>query len=95
MGLLRMQYRSELLSLSTNITVCYPTGALTTGLGYKDPLLPESGKRPYRPGMKFQVVYLLHGGGEDDTVPYRYTRLERYAEDNQVMLVTPSVNDSF
>jgi S-formylglutathione hydrolase FrmB len=94
MGLLRFNFRSEVLGFSTNVTICYPTEHLTTNLGYRDPHLEIPGKKPYRPGMKFQTVYLLHGGGEDDTVPYRYTRLERYAERNMVMLVTPSVNDS-
>lgn len=94
MGLLRFSYRSEILSLTTDITVCYPTQYLTTGMGFHDPLLHEEPKKPYVPGMKFQTVYMLHGGGENDTVPYRYTRLEQYAEQNMVMLVSPSVNDS-
>ncbi|WP_114296528.1 alpha/beta hydrolase [Anaerobacterium chartisolvens] len=95
MGILRFSYRSDILSLSTNITICYPTGYMTTEMGFEDPLLKRNGKRPYVPGMKFQTVYLLHGGGEDDTTPYRYTKLEQYAEENMVMLVSPSVNDSF
>lgn len=94
MGILRFNFRSEILSLNTNVTICYPTAYLTSELGYIDPLLQKEGKKPYKPGMKFQTVYLLHGGGEDDTVPYRYTRLEQYAEENMVMLVSPSVNDS-
>ena len=64
-------------------------------MGFIDPLLQSDVKKPYMQGMKFQTVYLLHGGGEDDTVPYRYTKLEQYAEENMVMLVSPSVNDSF
>lgn len=94
MGILRFNYRSELLSLATNITVCYPTRHLTTKLGYQDPNTEKGDKLAYSPGMKFQTVYLLHGGSEDDTVPYRYTQLEEFAERNMVMLVSPSVNDS-
>ena len=94
MGILRFNFRSEVLSLTTNVTVCYPTSNLTTNLGFREPLLEKETKKPYKPGMKFQTVYLLHGGGEDDSVPYRYTRLEQYAERNMVMTVTPSVNDS-
>jgi len=45
--------------------------------------------------MKFQTIYFLHGGGEDDTTLLRMTNLERYAEENHVMTVTPQVNDSF
>ncbi|WP_407270050.1 alpha/beta hydrolase-fold protein [Radiobacillus sp. PE A8.2] len=95
MGILRFNFRSEILGMSTNITICYPTGSLTTGLGFRHPGFSDDWKQPYELGMKFQTVYLLHGGGEDDTVPYRYTRLEQYAEENMVMLVSPSVNDSF
>ncbi len=95
MAILRYNFRSEILGLNTNVTVCYPASALTTGLGFRDPIFRDDDKMPYVPGMKFQTVYVLHGGGEDDTVPYRYTRLEQYAENNKVMLVSPSVNDSF
>lgn len=95
MGILRFNFHSEVLSLTTNVTVCYPTSQLTTNLGFRDPLLEKGSKPHYEPGMKFQTVYLLHGGGEDDTVPYRYTLLEQYAERNMVMLVTPSVRGGF
>ncbi|WP_337099906.1 alpha/beta hydrolase-fold protein [Paenibacillus sp. YIM B09110] len=94
MAILRYNFRSEILGINTNVTICYPTASLTTGLGYRHPMLKSEDKMPYEPGMKFQTVYVLHGGGEDDTVPYRYTRLEQYAEKNMVMLVSPSVNDS-
>jgi putative tributyrin esterase len=49
----------------------------------------------YAPGMKFQTVYLLHGGGDDDTLPYRYTNAELFAQRNRVMLVTPNIANSF
>jgi S-formylglutathione hydrolase FrmB len=94
MAILRYNFRSEVLGMHTNITVCYPAGALTTGLGFRHAIFKEDEKPTYVPGMKFQTVYVLHGGGEDDTIPYRYTRLEQYAEKNMVMLVSPSVNDS-
>ncbi|MDI4645171.1 alpha/beta hydrolase [Cohnella hashimotonis] len=93
MAILRYNFRSEILGINTNITVCYPAGLLTTGLGYRHPVFKDN-KLAYEPGMKFQTVYVLHGGGEDDTIPYRYTRLEQYAEKNMAMLVSPSVNDS-
>ncbi len=98
MGILRFNYRSEILSLNTDITVVYPTGALTAWENGEPSLRgfpTEQGKRPYREGMKFQTVYLLHGGGDDDTLPYRYTMVETYAEQHNLMLVTPQVKDSF
>ena len=86
MGVFRFDFRSEVLGLYTDVTVTLPTGRYS----YKE------GEKPvYKPGMKFATCYLLHGGGEDDTVPYRNSKVELYAERNNVMTVTPSVNDSF
>lgn len=45
--------------------------------------------------MKFPTVYLMHGGGDDDTTFQRMSRVEFYAEQNNVMTVTPQVKDSF
>ena len=102
MGLMRFNYRSEIIGMTTDITICYPTGMLTVldrppvrpveKGGVQLPAPPEKFK--YVPGMKFQTVWFLHGGGDDDTTAYRFTSLERYAEENQVLLVTPSVRDS-
>jgi len=41
------------------------------------------------------VVMDLFGGSDDDSLLYRCTNLERYAEENCVMTVTPQVKDSF
>ena len=68
MGLLRYQFRSETLSLSVNVTVTYPSERLSPegreGDGGFGKLFP------CRPGMKFQTVYLLHGGSDNQGVPY-------------------------
>ena len=98
MGVLRFNYHSEVLGMYTDITVTYPTGCYTCGVtDGSESGLPGSGvkKRAYVPGMKLPTVYMLHGGGEDDTVFQRMSRLEYYAEQNGVMTVTPQVNDSF
>ena len=100
MGLIHFNYRSQALGYYVNISVVYPTDDLT----YFDPAVSNKreqgrctaeGKALYRPGMKFQTVYLLHGGGDDDTLTYRYTNAERYAQRNRVMLVTPNIANSF
>ena len=100
MGLIHFNYRSQTLGYYVNISVVYPTDDLT----YFDPAVSDKreqgrctadGKALYRPGMKFQTVYLLHGGGDDDTLTYRYTNAERYAQRNRVMLVTPNIANSF
>ena len=98
MGILRMNYRSQAIGRWVDVTVVYPTDNLSY---YEEKPLPDSpvpaGPRRelYRPGMKFQTVYLIHGGGDDDSTPYRYTNIERYAQSHHVMLVTPDVSNSF
>lgn len=66
MGLLRFSYRSEILSLHTNITVTLPSEELTyyplTDIKREEGVAARR-KWEYRDGMKFQTVYLLHGGG--------------------------------
>lgn len=100
MGRLRFNYRSEVLGKYIDITVVYPTDS------YRCPVTPELSNRAhklltnekpdyYGPGMKFQTVYLMHGGGDDDTLTYRYTNAEAFAQRNKVMLVTPNIANSF
>lgn len=96
MGIMRYNYRSDIM-MNVDVTIVVPSLNITAD----DPSVKgwnpaDKGKKfPYAPGMKFQTVYFLHGGGDDDTLPYRYTSLERYAEENNVMLVTPRLVDSF
>ncbi|MBP7401056.1 MAG: hypothetical protein KBA30_00405 [Clostridia bacterium] len=100
MGILRFNYRSEAIGRYIDLSIVYPTDALVCpGLPDAAPHAPGAGSPPskpaYRPGMKFQTVYLIHGGGDDDSLVYRYTNAERYAQRNQVMLVTPDITNSF
>lgn len=99
MGLLRYNFLSEMLSLSVDVTITFPSDSLTCLVEEKkdgaDVIpFPREGLA-YRPGMKFQTVYMLHGGSDDDTAIVRQTRLERYAQRNCVMTVTAQVKDSF
>ena len=98
MGLLRFSFRSEILSLHTNVTVTFPSENMTY-YPLTEPKREEgvAARRrwEYREGMKLQTVYLLHGGGDDDTCVVRKSNIERYAEENCVMTVTAQVNDSF
>lgn len=100
MGVMRFNYRSEILGRYVDITVAYPTDS------YRCPPTPamqnrvhkasaNAPKPEYRPGMKFQTVYLIHGGGDDDTLTYRYSNVEEAAQRNHVMLVTPNIANSF
>lgn len=99
MGYMRFNYRSEAIGKYIDVSIVYPTDAYTA-FGDADRPAPRISHGPnqrpaYAPGMKFQTVYLIHGGSDDDTLPYRYTNVERYAQDNHVMLVTPDISNSF
>ena len=87
MGLMKLNYRSETLGTFVNVTVVFPTDVLTVN--------EREGRFPYQNGMLFQTIYLLHGGGEDDSTVIRYTNAEAYAQKNCVMLVIPSLPNSF
>lgn len=98
MGILRYNYKSEAIGMNTDITITYPSGQYTYLV--PDPQEKAVGPfkradRQYQKDMKFQTVYVLHGGGDDDSLIHRYTRLEYYADRNNVMTVTAQVNDSF
>lgn len=100
MGMMRFNYRSEMLGHYVDLSIAYPTDSyrcapnerLTAHRAHRG-AGPE--KPVYRPGMKFQTVYLLHGGGDDDTLTYRYSNVEEAAQRNHVMLVTPNIANSF
>jgi len=98
MSIMRFNYRSQALSGWVDITITLPTD----GLSYYDMSQPRHHVGPnqkplpqYKPGMKFQTIYLIHGGGDNDSLVYRYTNAEYFADRNCVMLVTPSIVNSF
>ena len=99
MGTVNFNFRSQALGHYVDVTIIYPTDAYSwydeSADGSRQ-MIPGLSVRPvYRRGMKFQTVYLLHGGGDDHTLTYRYSNAERYAQDNRVMLVTPNIPNSF
>lgn len=100
MGTFRFNYRSEVLGRYVDITVVLPTDSYrcppSDKLANRANRHPaDPGKPCYQPGMKFQTVYLIHGGGDDDTLTYRYSNVEEAAQRNHVMLVTPNIANSF
>lgn len=97
MAVMRYNFLSEALSLCVDVTITYPTGKLTYSdkQNKKEMMQGQKDKILYKEGMKLQTVYILHGGSDDDTLPFRYTNLERYAEKNCVMTVAAQVKDSF
>ena len=99
MSYMRFNFRSQSLGHYVDVSIVYPTDNYSY---FQEENKDSSAAFPakphhsvYTPGMKFQTVYLIHGGGDDDTLTYRYSNAERYAQDNNVMLVTPNIHNSF
>lgn len=99
MSYMRFNYRSDALGRYIDISIVYPTDNYCyydANKGVRHHLAPNQKiKPPYRDNMKFQTIYLIHGGGDDDSLTYRYTNAELYAQQNNVMLVTPDITNSF
>lgn len=96
MALMRYNFFSQVLSLCVDVTITYPSRQFSYAEQAKtERIISADYKQVLRPGMKLQTLYVLHGGSDDDTLVHRYTNLERYAEENCVMTVTPQVKDSF
>lgn len=101
MALLRYNYRSQALGHYVDITVAWPTSKLSyygedsQQAKAENPVGRPSGRELYRPDMTFQTLYLIHGGGEDDTVPYRMTNIEETADKNKLMVITAAVPNTF
>jgi len=77
--ILTCKYNSPVLSRNTQINVIVPT--------------PTEEGKPL--GSNFKVLYLLHGlHGDADSWLY-YSNISRYAQDAGIVVVMPSVNNSF
>ena len=84
MALLRCDFFSEALSLSTSMTVILPQPT-STQIG-----MTGTARRGPRP-----TLYLLHGLSDDDTIWVRRTSIERYVAPLGLAVVMPQVNRSF
>jgi len=84
MTLLRCDFFSETLGLSTSMTVILPQPT-TTQIGLVGDV--RDGPPP--------VLYLLHGLSDDDTIWVRRTSIERYVAPLGLAVVMPQVHRSF
>src|SRR5919199_4817483 len=84
MALLRCDFFSDALSLSTSMTVILPQQT-STQIG----LVGAVGDEPP------PVLYLLHGLSDDDTIWLRRTSIERYVAPLGLAVVMPQVHRSF
>ncbi len=86
MAVIKMNFLSEELSMQTNVTVCLPTYSFSDKM--------EGKYATYVPGMKYQVMYLLHGGSGDDSDYVNFTNIVRYADKYKVAVIMPSAYNS-
>ena len=88
MPLFHTNFYAKSLHTLTNLMVTIPAAPRweTSGLSFDE---------IYRTDKKYPVLYLLHGMHEDETSWLRRSNIERYAEEKQVALVIPSVQNSF
>ncbi len=85
MALIRCEFFSDALELSTSMTVILPQ-ATKAQIGMRG-VVTESGRHP--------TLYLLHGLSDDDSTWVRRTSIERYVADLGLAVVMPQVHRSF
>ena len=81
MSIYSVNFLSRELGLHTKVNVILPTGR---------PMKAE--KKPY---CKYQVLWLLHGGSDDENDFVLNTNIARYADENCIAVVIPEDHDAF
>ncbi len=84
MALIQCNFFSEVLSVSTSITVILPQETSN-----------QIGMNNKRNHEKIPTLYLLHGFSDDHTIWTRRTSIERYAAEYGLAVVMPQVDHSF
>lgn len=84
MALLRCDFYSETLELSTSMTVILPQSTQS-----------QIGMVNAAAAGKHKTLYLLHGLSDDDTIWARRTSIERYVAPLGIAVVMPAVHRSF
>jgi len=84
MALIECRFYSEVLQLSTSMTVILPQKT-TTQIGMSNTTR----------GKLHPTLYLLHGLSDDDSIWLRRTSIERYVAEMGIAVVMPQVHRSF
>ena len=82
MAVMRLNFYSRELGMSTNVTAVLPSFDQNYDVGY--PL-----KDIYAPSEKFPVLWLLHGGSGDDADYLNWTNIARYAVEYNCAVICP------
>ena len=88
MAYIKTHFFSTSLCFGTDIHVFVPTPDA-------DELLTGKDSSYFRPGVKYQVLYLLHGAYGDYTDWLHLTSIDRYAQDHKIVVIMPSASNSF
>ena len=88
MAFFQVNFFSPTLGFNTDLHVFIPTPN-------SDELLNHKRSDYFKPGAKFQVLYLLHGAYGDNTDWTRLTSIEKYAQKHRLAVVMPSASNSF
>lgn len=81
MALIRMNHLSLCKGNQTEVTVILPTKGMDDR---------KEGTVVEMPGMKYQTLWLLHGGGGDNTDFVNFSNIVRYAEKHRLAVVMPA-----
>lgn len=84
MALFQCRFFSEVLGLSTSMTVILP-----------EPAKSQIGMSAKGAQGPYPTLYLLHGMSDDDTVWLRRTSIERYVSGMGLAVIMPQVDLSF
>ncbi|MGN0505853.1 MAG: alpha/beta hydrolase [Lachnospiraceae bacterium] len=78
MAVATIDFTSRELKMNTLVTVCFPDSVRTGGV----------------PLSQRKVLWLLHGLSDDGTSWLRYSKIDRYATQNNLVVIMPSVGRS-
>ena len=84
MAVIKFNFLSETLMQQANVTLCLPVH------GFADTMKGVDAAQYYRDGLKYQTLWLLHGGSGDDSDYVNFSNIARYAEEHKVAVVCPS-----
>ena len=82
MAVVRFNFLSRQLGMSTNVTMILPSFDQNSDLG-------KPVRKVYDPGKKYPVLWLLHGGSGDDADYLNWTNISRYAVEYDCAVICP------
>jgi putative tributyrin esterase len=80
MAVIRMTLPSHAMHVQTAVTIVLPT---------EDAAQPHPQKTICVPGMQYQVLWLLHGGGGNEEDFLHFSNVVRYADESRTAVVMP------